>query len=461
MPGVGCRRRPAPRLAPWRRSTCASRSSTPVSTRAAINTALDAVAEGQLTGLDQGFGGYFDSLAAEALIRLGRWPEAAAILARHPIAEHAPGRSASPGASEGDARGPTRRHRPGTRAARRGQRAARRRLASVRARRSRRRMSTSRSGTGTKRLTRPSEAGNRRRTTSVLWAARFAMLSVAATVERTLDDRARREPVDVAATISRLQAANRRRSIAGSNDRRAQPGNVTRRRTSPTPPRASPASPCPTPMRGPRPPARWTELGDRWATATALVREAEAAAAGRRGGSGGIVAPTRALDRRPSSAPHRLLAEIEAVSRRTRISVEAPTRVVARRERCPAARTDAPGSGGARLGGGRANEPPDRRRALRLGQDGKRARLEHLAKARREQPRRRRRRCPTARHRLRPRRSAAQSTGCGFSSVRRRSWALSATTIVDRLISTAPTAGERVMPAQANAPAASGIASRL
>ena len=35
--------------------------------QAAINAALDAVAEGQRTGLDQGFGGYFDSLAAEAL----------------------------------------------------------------------------------------------------------------------------------------------------------------------------------------------------------------------------------------------------------------------------------------------------------------------------------------------------------------------------------------------------------
>ncbi len=51
----------------------------------AINTALDAVAEGQLTGTDQGFGGYFDALAAEALTTLGRWSEAAALLARHPI----------------------------------------------------------------------------------------------------------------------------------------------------------------------------------------------------------------------------------------------------------------------------------------------------------------------------------------------------------------------------------------
>ncbi len=42
-------------------------------------------------------------------------------------------------------------------------------------------------------------------TTSVLWAARFAMFGVVAEVERTLDRQARREPVDVDATIARLQ----------------------------------------------------------------------------------------------------------------------------------------------------------------------------------------------------------------------------------------------------------------
>ncbi|HVJ96047.1 MAG TPA: AAA family ATPase, partial [Acidimicrobiia bacterium] len=47
----------------------------------AISTALDAVAEGGRAGLEQGFGDYFDGVAAEALMRLGRWPEADAILA--------------------------------------------------------------------------------------------------------------------------------------------------------------------------------------------------------------------------------------------------------------------------------------------------------------------------------------------------------------------------------------------
>jgi hypothetical protein len=58
--------------------------------QAALNTALDAVAEGQLTGLDRGFGCYFDSLAAEALTRLGRWTEVTGVLARQPLADTLP-----------------------------------------------------------------------------------------------------------------------------------------------------------------------------------------------------------------------------------------------------------------------------------------------------------------------------------------------------------------------------------
>ena len=42
----------------------------------AVNEMLDAAADAQLTGLDRSFGGYLDALAAEGLIRLGRWAEA-------------------------------------------------------------------------------------------------------------------------------------------------------------------------------------------------------------------------------------------------------------------------------------------------------------------------------------------------------------------------------------------------
>ena len=75
----------------------------------AIDTSLDAVAEGQLTGLDPGFGGYFDSLAAEALTRLGRWREAATVLARRsPSPSIFPVGLPAAGARRGDARGAAR-----------------------------------------------------------------------------------------------------------------------------------------------------------------------------------------------------------------------------------------------------------------------------------------------------------------------------------------------------------------
>ena len=43
------------------------------------------------------------------------------------------------------------------------------------------------------------------RTTSVLWAARFAMIAVASTVETTLDGHARRDPTDLLDTTRQLQ----------------------------------------------------------------------------------------------------------------------------------------------------------------------------------------------------------------------------------------------------------------
>src|SRR5262249_4218420 len=57
--------------------------------------------------------------------------------------------------------------------------------------------------------------------------------------------------------------------------------------------------------------------------------------------------------------------------------------------------------------------------------------------------------------------AAEGSTGGGRRSSLRNSCAFSARTIVDRLMSPAPTAGDSVSPAHANAPAASGIATTL
>ena len=83
------------------------------------------------------------------------------------------------------------------------------------------------------------------------------------------------------------------------------------------------------------------------------------------------------------------------------------------------------------------------------------------------------RRCSLRRRTPRPRRSCRDRSRAtasadpqrrpvdGRRSRRRRSWALRATTMVDTLMSTAPTAGGSVTPAQCRAPAASGIATTL
>ncbi len=172
--------------------------------RAAIDTALDAVAEGQLTGLDRGFGGYFDALAAEALIGIGQWAEAATVLARHPIANTLPVgllRVARSEAMLAARRGETDRaltqlieasaqpvdgfHQSVLDAT-----AADVHLAL---------------GNWPESAAAAERGWESTQATSALWAARFAMFSVAATVERSLDDLAGRERIDLADTISRLQ----------------------------------------------------------------------------------------------------------------------------------------------------------------------------------------------------------------------------------------------------------------
>ncbi|MEP7201620.1 MAG: AAA family ATPase [Ilumatobacteraceae bacterium] len=291
--------------------------------QSAANAALDAVADGHLTGLDQGFGCYFDSLAAEALVRLGRWPEAAANIARHPADTTLP--------------------------------VGLLRLARAQA------MLAARLGETDRALNRLAEAcalpidgwhqfvldattadvhlalGNWDKaaraaergwesagTTAVLWAARFAMFSVAATVERTLDQIARREPVDVPATVSHLQAridVVRTAAALGAHDVPRDTAahlahataSLTRLTTSNVDAWTIAAG-------------RWADLGDRWATATALLRVAEAAAsAGSADRAASSLREAHSIASELRAAP--LLAEIDAVSRRTRVSVDAPTRV--------------------------------------------------------------------------------------------------------------------------------------
>ncbi len=290
---------------------------------AELATAQDAVAEGHLTGLDRGNGCYFDSLAADALVRLGRWTEVAGLLARHPLPDTLP--------------------------------VARLQLARVKATLAARRGDTSEAlehlaaahqlpidgwhailrdaATADVHVTlgnwdEATRVGERgwaaTCATSALWAARFAMFATVAEVERALDQRARREPIDVDATVARLQhRLDLVRKLAGNvpgGPQRDTAAHLAHAIASLTRLKVSDADAWSEAV------ARWTELGDRWATAVALVREAEAAAlAGAADRAASSLRQGHAIAADLGAGP--LLAEIDAVSSRTRISIEAPTRV--------------------------------------------------------------------------------------------------------------------------------------
>ena len=290
--------------------------------QAATNTALDAVAEGQLTGVES-FSGYFDSLAAESLVRLGRWSEAANVLARRPVANMLPVgllRLARADAMLAARRGDIDR--------------ALRQVADAHAQPVDGWHQTVLDATTAdvhlalgnwNEAARAAERGwESTGTTSVLWAARFAMLSVAATVECTLDQRAHREPIDLPDTISRLQqrieAARSFAEDSRNSPQRDTAAHLAHAAASLT--RLTVSDPDAWGEAA----ARWTDLGDRWATATTLLREAEAAAlAGSADRAASSLRQAHSIATELGAVP--LLAEIDAVSRRTRISVEAPTRV--------------------------------------------------------------------------------------------------------------------------------------
>jgi DNA-binding CsgD family transcriptional regulator len=289
-----------------------------------ISTSLDAVAEGQLTGLDRGFGCYFDSLAAEALIRLGRWGEVAGVLARQPIPDTLPVgllRLARVKAMLAARRGETDRALDRIAAADTLPIDGYHQLV---------RVATSADvhlalGNWDQAAQAAEEGWAATGSSSVLWAARFAMFAVVAGVEGTLDQLARREPIDVDATIARLQQRlDDLRSSADDlvggpqRDTAAHLAHATATLTRLT---VSDADAWADAV------ARWIQLGDRWATTVALVREAEAAATvGAADRAASALRRAHVMGSELGANP--LLAEIGAVSSRTRISVEAPTRVV-------------------------------------------------------------------------------------------------------------------------------------
>jgi DNA-binding NarL/FixJ family response regulator len=151
------------------------------------------------------------------------------------------------------------------------------------------------------------------------------MFSVLGHVERALDQRARRELVDVDGTIAAMQ----RRIDAARSFAASVPGGPQRDTAAHLAHAVAALSRLSVSDVDAWAQAveAWDELGDRWATAVALVREAEArAVAGEADRAATSLRRAHAMASELDAGP--LLAEINAVSGRTRLSIEAPTRVL-------------------------------------------------------------------------------------------------------------------------------------
>ena len=288
----------------------------------AVNEMLDAAAEARLTGLDRSFGGYLDALAAG-----GAHPTRPVVRGRHDSRSHSEGTEAFPsGSSASRSPAPCSPPRRGD-----GDR-AHALLAEAEARpvdpfhRWFLDRAAAEVASRTRRLGRAAAAADERALTrgaTALWQARFVMFGIAAEVELALDARARREPFDPDATAARLRGridAARRRGRTGQG---TESRHSTAPRTSPTPP--------PTLTRlADSDPEAWAEAARRWARPRRSVLAGDGSRP--RGRSRGRAERPHEQPRRcerrtsspPSSAPRPLLTDIEAVSRRTRLSVEAP-----------------------------------------------------------------------------------------------------------------------------------------
>jgi DNA-binding CsgD family transcriptional regulator len=285
----------------------------------AVNEMLDAAAEARLTGLDRSFGGYLHALAAEGLMRLGRWSEASTILAYSQGTEAFPlgeMRLALAGAMLASRQG------DGDR--------AHALLAQAEAgpvdpfHRSFLDRAAAEVHLGLQDWAEAAAVSARAlaRLPTALWRARFVMHGAVAEVELALDARARREPSDFDTTATRL-----REQIDAARDA-TKAGQGTEEASDPAAHLAHAAAAV-TRLHGSDPEAwadaasRWADLADPYWLATARVREAEAAAAA---GATARAAETlrEAHQLAAGLAAEPLMTDIEAVSRRTRLSVEAP-----------------------------------------------------------------------------------------------------------------------------------------
>jgi DNA-binding CsgD family transcriptional regulator/tetratricopeptide (TPR) repeat protein len=285
----------------------------------AISAALDATAEGHITGVDASFGAYVDALAADGLTRVGRWAEADRLLARHtdetalPIGRLRVARTrALLAARRGDAEL--------VGAARRDMRSVpvdgwHRALVSVAE------IEIALATGEWADAVAAAEHAWEGRPHAVLWAARIAGLGAHAVAEHVLDVRAGVAHADVGELVrvasARLADAD---ALAGEGTGsrevaaylahgRASLGRVSQ----PDPDAWATAADA------------WRVLGDVWWTAVAQLREGEAALA-----MGDAARASEAIcdaHRLASSlGAGTLIADVEDVARRSRISLESPRR---------------------------------------------------------------------------------------------------------------------------------------
>jgi len=290
----------------------------------AVDLALDNVARGRVAGLDRSFGGYSDALAAEGLTRLGRWSEAEALLVRHADYDTLPVgalRVARAGAVLAARRGDTER--------------ARRLLADAASQpvdgwhQTILDMTRSDVHLALHEWSDASAAAERGWATNpvnvVLWSARFARASIEAGVEQALDALAAQEPIALPEVIDHLRqrldaARDAAATHAGSTPSLDTAANLAHATASLT--RLTVSDPDAWSEAA----QRWNALGDQWWTAVATLREADAAAAaGTMDRATVALRESHRLASTIGAAP--LLADIEAVSRRTRLSLDAPVAV--------------------------------------------------------------------------------------------------------------------------------------
>jgi DNA-binding CsgD family transcriptional regulator len=278
----------------------------------AVDLSLDAIAEVQRGGMTRSFGGYFGGLAAEGLVRLGRWNDADTVLA----------------GSGGDGSFPIGALRVGAArallAARRGEiddaLAALDDVAALAVDPFHRPLVWLNAGEV------HVDLGRWRDAAAIVdphadwrpWQAKACLLEVSAAVEQALDARSRNEPVDhealrnaLHARIDRTASSLPDRSDGGAFDRAHLAHAVAMvtllERSDPV--AWSDAA------------QRWTEVQDPWMTAHALLHESEAQlAAGAAARAADALRAAHELADRLGSDP--LRERILGVSQRTRISVD-------------------------------------------------------------------------------------------------------------------------------------------